>query len=126
MDDLPDRSISHSCVQKKTSFITTPEKIESAKQCLKSEGCLGKIRRKIERLDVKPLVDPRDEVIESISNENSVLNAKLLQVQGALKQTEKDVAKIIEELSVLRNEEGQFKMKMKIKERSMLLYDRTN
>ena len=112
MDDLPDRSTSHSYVQKKTSFITTPEKIESAKRCLKSEGRQGKIRRKIERLDVKPQVDPRDEVIESISNENSVLKAKLLQVQGALKQREKDMAKMIEELSVLRNEEGQFKRQL--------------
>ena len=65
-EDLPDRSTSHSYVQIKTSFFTTPQKIESAIRCLESEGLHRKSRRKIKRLDVKDLADLKDEVLESI------------------------------------------------------------
>lgn len=120
-------------------FITPPQKIESAKRCLRYEGNSGDC--KVPRRELKRSVnsDPKDEIIKSISNENSTLKAQLLEVQKKLHEKEKELSKLTEEVATLKSEQTEYQRQLQlfqgeyertrftyehvIKRGTMLLYD---
>lgn len=83
LEDPPDRSTTPAYAQSQPSYITPPRNIASAKRCLIDEGKEPKSRRKIKRLDPK---DPKDEIIETVSKENSELKTELLILKQKLRQ----------------------------------------
>ncbi|KAL9978094.1 hypothetical protein ACROYT_G015575 [Oculina patagonica] len=101
IEDIPDRSTSSSYIQKKTSFITPPRKIESAKRCLKYEGDLGVCKAPSREIKRSVYSDPKDEIIKSITSENSTLKAQLLEVQRKLQEKEGELSKLTEEVATL-------------------------
>ena len=114
IQDLPDRSTSSSYIQKNTSFITPPRKIESAKRCLRYEGNSGDF--KVPRRELKRSVysDPKDEIIKSNCNENSTLKAQLLEVQKKLQEKEKELSKLTEEVATLKSEQTEYQRQLQL------------
>ena len=116
IQNIPDRSTSSSYIQKNTAFITSPpQKIESAKRCLRYEGDSGGC--KVPRGDsVCQYVysDPKDEIIKSISKENSALKAQQLEVQKKLQGKEKELSKLTEEVVTLENEQTEYQRQLQL------------
>lgn len=65
--------------------------------------------------------DPKDEIIESISTENSTLKAQLLEVQKKLQEKEKEFSKLTEEVVTLKNEQMEYQRQLQFQEE----YERT-
>ena len=83
---------------------------------------------------------PKDEIIKSMSNENSTLKAQLLEVQKKLQQKKKELSKLTEEVVTLKSEQTEYQRQLQLfqgeyertrftyehvitEERIMLLYD---
>ena len=58
--------------------------------------------------------DPKDEIIKSISNENSTLKAQLLEVQKKLQEKEKELSKLTEEVVFLRSEQTEYQRQLQL------------
>jgi len=104
-EDLPNRSTTQLYLDKKTSYVTPPHKIASAKRCIEEESLPLNVRRKLGRnkVQVDEQIDCKDEVIESISKENSLLKSQIQERQDKLREKESEMSKMAAELTTLRN-----------------------
>lgn len=113
IQDIPDRSTSSSYIQKKTSFITPPQKIESAKRCLRYEGDSGVCKAPRRELKRSVYSDPKDEIIKPISNEN--FNTESSAIRSAEKATrEGELSKLTEEVATLKNEQTEYQRQLQM------------
>lgn len=67
----------------------------------------GELKRSVDR-------DPKDEIIKSISNENSTLKTQLLEVQKKLKEKEKELSKVTREVATLKSEQTMYQIKLQL------------
>ena len=107
LEDLPDRSTTKTYAESQSSYITPPRNITSAKRCLIDEGRTSREpRRELKKLNP---VDPKDELIGTISQENSQLKRELSILKEKMKEKEKEMAKMVNELNGLKNDHMQYK-----------------
>ena len=107
LEDLPDRSTTKTYAESQSSYITPPRNITSAKRCLIDEGRTSREpRRELKKLNP---VDPKDELIGTISQENSQLKRELSILKEKMKEKEKEMAKMVNELNGLNNDHMQYK-----------------
>ena len=112
IQDLPDKSSSEKYLQNKPSFITPKRKLESAKRSLEFEGDCGERKKPRRKMNRSAGNDTTEELIDAISGENSKLRDQLLEVQEKLQQKEKELSKLVEEVTTLRTEREEYKRQL--------------